>query len=328
MFFFYSQSHNEMASPTVSCSWPGCTREMRQDNVNRHLHNKHYPWEAKPFLCNFCRRGYLSKDLLKEHAKTAKHLHLKSKAEEIGQYDATAVAQEWAENQREEGVISAEEFQRLSVIQLTTEDIAENPGQDTSEETAIMTVERSVSPYSPGAPTTAEGIEYVATVKQLGAIPMETEEAAAESIEKADEDLPATSAVVSNPRNQSRRGSCNSTCSESCIGGEPSPMPSPLHATNYRDREPSRGRRKCAPAVLLEEEMGAKLYILGEHLDRITERLDQLELQLKLKVTEVAQEQSRHLTQEIKSTVATEAYATQNYMKTLLTRIRSQIARR
>ena len=148
-----------------------------------------------------------------------------------------------------------------------------------------------------------------------------------ESIEKTDEDLPATSAIASNSRG-SRRGSCNSTCSDSCIGVEPSTMPSPLHATSYRDREPSRGRRKCAPAVLREEEMGAKLHVLGEHLDKITERLDQLELQLKLKVTEVAQEQSRHLTQEIQSTVATEAYETQNYMKTLLTRIRNQIARR
>ena len=123
-----------------------------------------------------------------------------------------------------------------------------------------------------------------------------------------DDDLPGNSATGEDQC--SRRGSCTSACSNTGVGQEPYPMPSRRHVTSYMTREPSSGRRKCASAVLREEEIGAKLHVLGEHLDAITERLDQMELHLKLKVKEVAQEQSRHLTQEIQSTTATEAYET------------------
>ena len=43
-----------------------------------------------------------------------------------------------------------------------------------------------------------------------------------------------------------------------------------------------------------------------------------MELHPKLEVKEVAQEQTRHLTQEIQSTTTTEAYETQNYLRKLL----------
>ena len=107
------------------CTEMGCTTVTTgSSQLLRHMYIAHWPWKLRPFLCEYCKKGYYQKQKLLSHLSTDRHRD--AMADIMRGERSKFVASTWRTTYLNEcaqgGKMTAEHLQLLQSMNVTTTD--------------------------------------------------------------------------------------------------------------------------------------------------------------------------------------------------------------